>query len=112
MIADVKQTRPGDLELAEFRGVGRQVIDAIAQYHEGLDRRPVLPRCTPAEVAALFAGDLDDDAEPAAKIVADWQQRVLPLLTAVTATGRRWRKSSIGSTNRSPTPSKPAVWRW
>lgn len=83
MIADVKQPRPGDLELAEFRGVGRQVIDAIAQYHEGLDRRPVLPQCTPTEVAALFAGDLGDDAEPAAAIVADWQRRVLPLLTAV-----------------------------
>lgn len=75
--------RPGDLALPEFRAVGRQVIDAIADYHQELTRRAVLPRVTPAEVAALFGGDLGEEAEPAAAIVADWQQRVLPLLTAV-----------------------------
>ena len=75
--------RPGDIDLDEFRRVGRDVIDAIAGYHAGLARRPVLPEVTPAEVAARFAEELSDEGESAGALLADWRERVVPLLTAI-----------------------------
>jgi glutamate/tyrosine decarboxylase-like PLP-dependent enzyme len=69
--------------LDEFREAGHHAIDAIADYHETLDRRPVLPAVTPAGVAALFADELAEEGVPAEELVADWQRRVLPHLTAV-----------------------------
>jgi aromatic-L-amino-acid decarboxylase len=80
--ATAAKPRPGDLGLDELREVGQQVVAAIASYHEGLDGRPVLPRVTPAEVAARFEGPLPEDGEGAAALLADWQGRVAPLLTA------------------------------
>ncbi|MEO6486470.1 MAG: pyridoxal-dependent decarboxylase, partial [Thermoanaerobaculia bacterium] len=76
-------TRPGDLELPEFRRVGHELIETIASYHEGLARREVLPRVSAAEVASRFLDDLPDEGEAAQVLLADWRQRVEPLLTAV-----------------------------
>jgi hypothetical protein len=42
--------RPGDLALEELRRIGGSVVDAIAEYHAGLDDRPVLP-CVSGRVA-------------------------------------------------------------
>src|SRR5438876_1164388 len=56
--------RPGDLALDELRRIGSSVVDAIAEYHDGLDGRPVLPCVTPAEVAASFSGRLPAEGEP------------------------------------------------
>jgi len=75
--------KPGDVDLEEFRRVGHQVIDAIAAYHERLDARPVLPRTTRAEVAARFMDDFAEYGEPAEVLLADWRERVVPLLTAI-----------------------------
>src|SRR5438045_7006956 len=75
--------KPGDIEIEEFRRVGYEVIDAIAAYHEGLDARPVLPRATPADVAAQFIDEFAEYGEPADALLADWRQRVGPLLTAI-----------------------------
>jgi aromatic-L-amino-acid decarboxylase len=75
--------RPGDLALDELRRIGGSVVDAIAEYHAGLDGRPVLPDVTPAEVAASFSGGLPVDGEPADALVEDWRRRVAPWLTAV-----------------------------
>ena len=57
MVLQEQETRPGDIELSEFRQIGREVIDAIADYHAGLARRRVLPNVTPEDVAARFVGD-------------------------------------------------------
>ena len=75
--------RPGDLALDELRRIGSGVVDAIAEYHDGLDGRPVLPRVTPAEVAASFSGRLPAEGEPAETLIEDWRRRVAPWLTAV-----------------------------
>lgn len=74
---------PGDLHPAEFRAVGMQVIDAIAAYHAALPARRVLPDVRPAEVAAQFADGLPELGELPAELVADWRERVEPLLMAV-----------------------------
>src|ERR687889_131261 len=83
MMSEEELTRPGDIELGEFRRVGREAIDAIADYHAGLTRRRVLPNVTPAEVAARFADELSDEGESADALVKDWSERVVPLLTAI-----------------------------
>ena len=83
MISEELLTRPGDIELGEFRRVGREAVDAIADYHAELADRVVLPKVTPAEVAALFAGSLADEGEGAGALVTDWRERVVPLLTAI-----------------------------
>ncbi|HEX8190965.1 MAG TPA: pyridoxal-dependent decarboxylase [Pyrinomonadaceae bacterium] len=83
MISEEPLTRPGDIELGEFRRAGREAIDAIAAYHAELPDRVVLPKVTPAEVAALFADGLADEGEAAGALVRDWRERVAPLLTAV-----------------------------
>jgi glutamate/tyrosine decarboxylase-like PLP-dependent enzyme len=75
--------KPGDFDLDEFRNVGYQVIDAIANYHQHLDVRRVLPSATPAEVAARFTDDFAEYGELPEALLADWRERVEPLLTAV-----------------------------
>src|SRR5687767_14995802 len=75
--------RPGDMDLHEFRRVGRELIDAIADYHAGLADRPVLPAVLPSEVAAAFAGPMPAEGEPPSVLLADWRDTVVPLSTAV-----------------------------
>lgn len=83
MISQEQQTRPGDIDLSEFRRIGREVIDAIADYHDGLSRRSVLPNVTPEEVTARFTDEFSEDGESAGPLLADWRERVVPLLTAI-----------------------------
>ena len=83
MSMEERTVRPGDLGLDELRRIGGSVVEAIAEYHAGLDRRAVLPDVTRAEVAALFTGGLPAEGEPAETLIEDWRQRVAPLLTAV-----------------------------
>src|SRR5687768_17499674 len=75
--------RPGDIDLDEFRRVGRELIDAIADYHAGLADRAVLPAVLPSEAAAPFAGPLPLQGEPVAVLLADWRDTVVPLSTAI-----------------------------
>jgi len=75
--------RPGDLALDELRRIGSSVVDAIAEYHAGLDGRPILPGVTPAEVAASFSGRLPVEGELTETLIEDWRRRVAPWLTAV-----------------------------
>ncbi len=78
-----KHPHPGDLDPRELRRFGADVIGAIADYHSGLDQRRVLPDVTPAGVAARFADALPERGLTADAILADWRDRVEPLLTAV-----------------------------
>lgn len=77
------EPRPGDIDPDEFRRAGEDVLAAIAEYHAGLDARAVVPQVTPAQVAALFGSALPEEGVPAGALVADWRERVAPLLTAV-----------------------------
>jgi glutamate/tyrosine decarboxylase-like PLP-dependent enzyme len=82
MTPDQHQPPPGS-DLDDFRRAGALAIAAIADYHATLGRRPVLAGVTPEAVAALFGDDLPEQGVPAVELVADWQRRVLPNLTAV-----------------------------
>jgi aromatic-L-amino-acid decarboxylase len=78
-----KKPHRGDMSLEELRRVGADVIEAIAQYHAGLDQRRVLPAASPSEVAAHFADALPEVGISPDEILRDWVDRVAPLLTAV-----------------------------
>jgi glutamate/tyrosine decarboxylase-like PLP-dependent enzyme len=83
MIVEEQKTKPGDIDLGEFRRIGREVIDAIADYHTGLSQRRVLPNVTPEEVAARFVDELSEEGESAGALLTDWRERVVPMLTAI-----------------------------
>ena len=83
MVSQEQETRPGDIDLSEFRRIGREVIDAIADYLDGFSDRSLLPNVTPEEVAARFVETLPEEGESAGALVADWRERVVPMLTAI-----------------------------
>lgn len=83
MVSQEQEVRPGDIDLDEFRQIGREVIDAIADYHMNLSGRSVLPNVTPAEVAARFVDELSEEGESAEALLTDWRERVVPMLTAI-----------------------------
>ena len=74
---------PGDIDLEDFRRLGRETVDLIADYHAGLGDRRVLPLAPPADVAAAFAGPMPEEGEAPATLLADWRDTVVPLSTAV-----------------------------
>ena len=73
----------GDLDPSQFRRIGHDAIEAMAEYQEHLNLLPVLPRVTPYQVEALFREPLPEQGESADSLLADWRERVSPLLTAV-----------------------------
>ena len=83
MISEAQETRPGDISLSDFRRIGREVIDAIADYHADLSHRSVLPNVTPEQVAARFVEQLSDEGESADALLTEWRERVAPMLTAI-----------------------------
>lgn len=83
MVSQKQEIRPGDIGLDEFRQIGREVIDAIADYHMNLSDRSVLPNITPVEVAARFTDEFSEEGESAGALLADWRERVVPMLTAI-----------------------------
>jgi hypothetical protein len=63
MISQEPQTRPDDFEFSEFRQIGCEGTDAIADYQAGISRRSVIPNVTPEEVAAPFIDELAEKGE-------------------------------------------------
>ena len=74
MVSQEQGPRPGDIDLSEFKQIGREVIDAIADYHADLSRRSVLPNVTPQEVAARFVEGLPEEGESPAVCVRSFRR--------------------------------------
>ena len=74
-------TPPGDMDPAEFRRVGYQVIDRIAEYFENPDRWPVLPALEPGGVRAALPDHAPEEPEPFDALLADFDQLILPATT-------------------------------
>jgi len=67
-----------DLPENEFRTLGRQVIDLVAEYYAEIERAPAFPAREPASVAALFDRPVPEGAEDPAAILADWREKIVP----------------------------------
>jgi len=61
---------PLEMSAEEFRAVGRQLVDRLAEFLESIPKRPLTPNESPREVrAALGEGALPDGGTPAAEIL-------------------------------------------
>jgi aromatic-L-amino-acid decarboxylase len=65
----------------EFRTIGHQLIDWIADYRERVGTLPVMARTAPGEVRAQLPADPPDAPEPFAAILRDVDRIILPGLS-------------------------------
>jgi glutamate/tyrosine decarboxylase-like PLP-dependent enzyme len=113
-----RPVHPGDFPLDELRAVGRAAYEAIADYHRTLDRRAVVPAVDPAEVTALFRGELPEGGAGAAELLEEWRRRVLPNLAAVGSprhfayvNGSGAMAGILAETLAAGTATNPFAWR-
>ena len=65
----------------EFRRIGHQIIDRIADYRATVATKPVMARTTPGEIKAALPPDPPQSAEPFDAILADLDRIVMPGLS-------------------------------
>lgn len=65
----------------EFRKIGHQLIDMIADYRAGIAALPVMARTAPGEVRGNLPGAPPERAEPVEAVLRDLQEVILPGLT-------------------------------
>ena len=70
-----------DLEPEEFRRLGYQAVDMMADYFASIRDRPVFPGKSSEAVAGAFDEPLPLTGQPADQILRDWPARVLPYAT-------------------------------
>ena len=71
----------GEMDLAEFRQTGHKLIDWIADYLEHPERYPVLSRSRPGDIASQLPSAPPVEPEPMEKILADFEDILLPGIT-------------------------------
>jgi aromatic-L-amino-acid/L-tryptophan decarboxylase len=69
------------MNAAEFRRLGHELIDWIADYRERIGDYPVMSRVQPGDVAALLPPDAPREADGLTDILADLERIVLPGIT-------------------------------
>ena len=65
----------------EFRRYGHRLIDWLADYHAGLDQRPVMSPVRPGDIKAQLPAAAPEQAEPMENVLADLDRIVLPGLS-------------------------------
>ncbi|MGD8753800.1 MAG: aspartate aminotransferase family protein [Anaerolineales bacterium] len=70
-----------DLSPQEFRTLGYQVIDMIADYYADVRHVPVFPPKTSAQVAEEFKEGLPGSGQDPAEVLDEWRTKVLPNAT-------------------------------
>lgn len=65
----------------EFRRQGYALIDWIADYHEQVERYPVLSQVQPGEIRAMLPEHPPQQGEPFADVLADVDRIVMPGIT-------------------------------
>ena len=70
-----------DLEPDEFRRLGYQAVDMMADYFASIHNLPVFPGKTSKEVVDAFEEPLPLKGLPAEQILQEWPTRVLPNAT-------------------------------
>jgi aromatic-L-amino-acid decarboxylase len=69
------------MDPADFRRLGHELIDWIADYRVRIADLPVMSRAQPGEIQALFPAQPPQQAEGLAGIAADLERAVLPGIT-------------------------------
>jgi aromatic-L-amino-acid decarboxylase len=76
-----QRSASGDMAPEAFRAAAHRVVDLMADYLQGVEARPVLPRVDPAALRAAFAADVPEGPEPLSAILADYERLVVPNAT-------------------------------
>jgi aromatic-L-amino-acid decarboxylase len=64
----------------EFRRLGYQIVDWVADYRAGLEGRPVMPRVDPGAIRAALPAAPPEDPEPFDAVLADVDRLLAPAL--------------------------------
>jgi len=71
----------GDMDKEEFRRVGHELIDWIADYFDNIEKLPVLAAIEPGDLKAKLPTSAPLQGEPMQSIVADLDRLIVPALT-------------------------------
>lgn len=71
----------GDMDAAEFRRHGHELIDWIANYFEHIEEMPVLSQIEPGDLIAQLPASPPQTGEPMDQILADVDRFIVPALT-------------------------------
>jgi aromatic-L-amino-acid decarboxylase len=71
----------GDMNKEDFRRLGHDLIDWIADYFDNIDRLPVLAAIEPGDLKAQLPTSAPVQGEPMEAIIADLDRLIVPALT-------------------------------
>lgn len=71
----------GDMPAEEFRRYGHMLVERVARYLEEVERAPVLSRAQPGDIRASLPRAAPASGEDMAKILADFDEKILPGIT-------------------------------
>lgn len=69
------------MDPAQFRRHGHALVEWVAEYLNGSERYPVLPRVSPGDVRGALPAEAPERGEPFEAIFADFEQILVPALT-------------------------------
>ncbi len=71
----------GDMNREDFRRIGHELIDWIADYFQHIEERPVLAAIEPGDLKAQLPATPPAHGEPMEKIIEDLDRLIVPALT-------------------------------
>jgi len=71
----------GDMSKEDFRRLGHNLIDWIAEYFDNIDQLPVLAAIEPGDLRAKLPASAPAEGEPMEAIIADLDRLIVPALT-------------------------------
>lgn len=69
------------MEKEQFRQLGHQLIDWVADYLEGIEQFPVVPSVSPGDIKSSLPASPPQEAEDWANILRDFHQLIFPGMT-------------------------------
>ncbi len=71
------------MDANEFRGLGHQVVDLLAEYLEHIEERRVFPAAGPGAIQQLFTEPLPQEPAPPQAVIGELETKVIPNCTHV-----------------------------
>jgi aromatic-L-amino-acid decarboxylase len=74
-------------DITEFREFGHQLVDRIAAYFDDLEDTALFPDIDPAKLNEMFSEAVPSNEMPAADMMGELEQKLLPYCTHVSHPG-------------------------
>jgi aromatic-L-amino-acid decarboxylase len=75
------------METGEFRAMGREAVDLLADYLETIESRPLFPSVEPSDIRDLFDEPLPRRGEPGSALLQEIREKLLPFCAHVNHPG-------------------------